>query len=224
MGQYRIAELNCEIETNSSTLLRNLARYETSFDYSPNLKISITNDILIQLMEEYEGYTADRIECEYISTEFSRSLFDFNGFPLRATAVEYDNCCVLFCCPFKEERICDMLPQDKIFAVDCPGIRLIDGVFYAYGTPFGCDGNRSKDIKLPIKAIVYVDSESYDSLKKLDTKSMVNAFIRSVMLAIRGERTKHTLFMLEKLMKVVDFYGVSDLKDTEFILERVTEN
>ena len=224
MGQYRISELNIEIETNSSTLIKNLARYETSFDYRPNLSLSITNDIMLDLMEEYAGHSADVIECEYISTEYARSLFDFNGFPLRATAVECDDCCVLFCCPFKEERICDLLPQDKIFAIDCPGIRLIDGIFYAYGTPFGLDGHRSKDIKLPIKAIVYVDAESYDSLKRLDTKNMVNAFIRSVMLAIRGERTKHSLFMLEKLMKVVDLYGVSDLKDVDFILEKVTDN
>lgn len=224
MGQYRISELNLEIETNSSTLIKNLARYETSFDYRPNLVLSITNDILLSLMEEYEGYSADVIECEYISTEYARALFDFNGFPLRATAVEHDGYCVLFCSPFKEYRICDFLPEEKVFAIDCPGIRLIDGVFYAYGTPFGLDGHRSKDIKLPIKCIVYVDKENFDSLKKLDTKNMVNAFIRSVMLAIRGERTKHSLFMLEKLMKVVDFYGVSDLNDVDFILEKVTEN
>lgn len=223
MGQYRISDLNLEIETNSSTLLKNLARYEVSFDYKPNLVLSITDDILLQLMEEYEGYPRDVIECEYITTEYARAMFDFNGFPIRATAVQYENECVLFASPFEEKRLYDSLPADKVFAVDSPSVRLISNVFYAYGTPFGLDGEKSKDIKVPVKSIVFVD-ERFDSLKKLDTKDMVSMFIRAVMLSIRSERIKHTLFMLEKLMKVVDIYGVGDLKDVDFILEKVTEN
>ncbi len=223
MGQYRISELNFEIETNSSTLLKNLARYEVSFDYKPNLTMSITDDILLQLMEEYEGYSRDIIECEYLSTEYARSMFDFNGFPIRATAVEHEGQAVLFASPFEEKRVYDELPQDKVFAVDVPGVRLISQVFYAYGTPFGLDGDKSKDIKVPVKSIVFVDSTRFDSLKKLDTKDMVSMFIRAVMLSIRSERTKHTLYMLEKLMKVVDIYGVGDLKDVDFILDKVTE-
>lgn len=224
MGQYRISDLNVEVETNSSTLIRNLARYETSFEYKPNLSLSITNDILLQLMEEYEGYTADVIECEYISTEFARSLFDFNGFPMKATIVEYDGYAVLFASPFEEQDVNGALEPFNVVSYDYSSVRLISSVFYAYGTPFGVMGDKSVDTKLPIKSIVYVDSNRFDSLKRLDTKDMVAMFIRSVMLAIRSERTKHSLFMLEKLMKVVKFYGVSDIKDIDFILEKTTED
>ncbi|MDO4748082.1 MAG: hypothetical protein Q4A12_02780 [Eubacteriales bacterium] len=223
MGQYRISDLNIEVDTNSKTLIRNLAPYEVEFDYKPNLSLSITDDILLQLMDEYEGYTSDIIECEYISTEFARALFDFNGFPMKATAVEHDGSAVIFASPFTDVDVNMYLPSDKIFAYNDVAVRLISSLFYAYGTPFGLKGDLSTEKKLPIKSIVYVDNERFDSLKRLDTKDMVSMFIRSVMLAIRSERTKHTLFMLEKLMKVVDFYGVSDLNDIDFILEKVTE-
>ncbi len=223
MGQYRIAELNLEVFSNSKTLLKNLEPFETTFDYKPNLSLSMTDDILLQYMEEYEGYTSDVIECVYLSTEFSRALFDFNGFPIEATAVEHEGSAVLFSAPFEDYKVIDKLKTDKAFSVDYPAIRLISSVFYAYGTPFGLDGDKALDKKFPLKSIVFVDSERFDSLKTLDTKDMVNMFIRAVTKSMKSDRTKHTLFMLEKLMHKIKFYGVSDLSDLDFILERVTE-
>lgn len=223
MGQYRISDLNIEINTNSKTLQNNLEQYVTSFDYKPNLILSITDDILLQYMEEYEGYTADEIELEYISTEYARALFDFNGFAITATAVEHEGSVVLFAAPFSDMKVADFLPEGKVYVIDNPGIRLINGEFIVYGTPFGLLGDKSKDVSFPLKSIVFVDKERFDSLKLLDTKDMVKMFLRAVMLSIRSDRTKHTLFMLEKLMKVVKFYGVSDLSDVDFILEHTTE-
>lgn len=223
MGQYRISDLNIEIKTNSSTLKNNLAPYRTSFDYKPNLTLSMSDDILLQYMEEYDGYSADIVECEYLSTEFARALFDFNGFPIKSTAVEYEGNAVLFSAPFDENNILSSLPSKIIYSVDCPAIRLIQSVFYAYDTPFGLHGDLSKPNKLPVKSIVFVDSERFNSLKRLDTKDMVSMFMRAVYHSIRSERTKHTLYMLEKVMHVVDFYGVGDIKDVKFILDRVTE-
>lgn len=223
MGQYRISELNIEIDTNSQTLKRNLAPYEAKFDYKPNLSLSISDDMLLQFMEEYEGYSADVVECEYLSTEYSRALFDFNGFPIKATAVEYDGSAVLFSAPFEENDVLNNLPSNITFVVDSPAVRLINSVFYAYDTPFGLYGDKSKPRKLPVKSIVFVDSERFDSLKRLDTKDMVSMFMRAVYHSIRSERTKHTLYMLEKVMHVVNFYGVGDISDVKFILDRVTE-
>lgn len=224
MGQYRISELNVEIQTRSQTLLNNLKPYETSFDYKPNYTLSISDDILLQFMEEYEGYTADVIECVYLSTEYSRTLFDFNGFSMKSTAVKYDNSCVLFSNVDNEKDIHTTIPDDIIFSVDYPAIRLISDVFYAYDSPFGLHGDKSKKEKLPVKSIVFVDKDRFDSLKQLDTKDMVSLFLRAVNASIKSDRTKHTLFVLEKLMHRVKFYGVRDLSDIDFILEKVTED
>jgi len=223
MGQYRISELNIEVETNSKTLLNSLKPYETSFDYKPNLVLSMSDDLLLQYMEEYDGYTADEVECEYLTTEYARSLFDFNGISLLSVGVEHDNSAVLFASPFQQSDVNAFLPQDKVFAVNVPAIRLIGTDFFVYDTPFGMYGDKSRPVRLPLKSIVFVDSERFDSLKRLDTLDMVSMFMRAVMHSIHGERTKHTLYMLEKIMKKVDFYGVANLYDVNFILEHVTE-
>lgn len=223
MGQYRISELNIEVTTNSKTLQKSLKPYETSFDYKPNLSLSMSDDILLQYLEEYDGYTADEVECEYLTTEYARALFDFNGISMKSTGVEYDGCATLFASPFEEKEVYTSLPDDKVFVINTPAIRLIGTDFFVYDTPFGMHGDKVKTARLPLKSIVFVDNKHFDSLKRLDTLDMVSMFIRAVMQSIHGERTKHTLYMLEKIMKKVDFYGVGNLSDVEFILEHVTE-
>ena len=131
---------------------------------------------------------------------------------------------MLFSAPFEETKVADLLPPDMLFTADAPAVRLINDVFYAYGTPFGLYGDKARDVKLPVKSIVFVDKERFNSLKRLDTKYMVSMFMRAVYHSIRSERTKHTLFMLEKVMRKVKFYGVGALSDVPFILDRVTED
>jgi len=222
MKQYRISELNLEIKTNSQTLLNNLKPYETQFDYKPNLTLSISDDLLNQYAEEYEDYTLDEIENIFLSTEFARSLFDFNGFAMACTAVEHNGSAVLFASPVENVELYPLLPADKVFCVDYPAIRFIRTDVFAYDSPFGLNGDKAKDRKLPIKSIVFVDSERFSSINKVDTKDLVYMFIRSVTASLHSDRTKHTLFMLEKMMHVVDFYGVSDLSDIDAILDTVS--
>lgn len=221
MGQYRIAELNCEINTNSTTLGKSLERYETSFDCAPNLILSISDDRLLQLMTENEGVTADRIECNALATLFSRELFDFNGFPMRSIAVENGEKSVLFSSPYANNDMLQFIPPEKIFCADFPAVRQIHNDFFVYDTPFGERAEYAKDNKLAMTSIVFVDSRHFDSLKKIDASDYVPFFMKAVSQNIYDERTKHTLFVLEKLSHAVNFFGVSDLSDLDFILERV---
>lgn len=223
MGIYRISDLNIEIVTNSATVAEAIRPYEVQYHEQPNLSLSLTDDRLLELMEDNEGYTADTIETIYMATLYCWALFDFNGFPMRATAVEHDGKAILFAAPFDNNvDFMTMLPQDKVFTYKYPGIRMQDDLYYAFDTPFGLEGKLAKQgKKLPLSAIVFVDGERFDSLRTLEAKDFVPMFMRSVALNVRHERTKHTLFILERVMHRVKFYGVRDLNDIDFILERV---
>lgn len=223
MGFYRISDLNIEINTNSATVAEAIKPYEVHYKETPNLTLHLTDDRLIELMEENEGYTADIIETAYMATLYCWALFDFNGFPIRATAVEQDGNAILFAAPFDESvDLMAMLPKDKVFSYNYPGVRMQDDLYYAFDTPFGLNGKYAKQgKKLPLTSIVFVDSGRFDSLRVLEAKDFVPMFMRAVALNIRHERTKHTLFVLERVMHRVKFFGVHDLNDVDFILERV---
>lgn len=223
MDLYRISDLNIEIKTNSATLQSALSRYKVDYQEKPNITLSMTDDLLLEYMEENEGVTADVVESTYLSTLYCWSLFDFNGFPIRATAVERDGECVLFASPYDEGfDPVTMVSSAKVFAYNYPGVRMQDEDFYVFDTPFGLLGSKSKTgKKLKLSSIVFVDREKFDSLRRLEAKDFVPMFMRAVAQNIRHERTKHTLFVLERVMHRVQFFGVRDLTDFRFIIERV---
>ena len=78
-----------------------------------------------------------------------------------------------------------------------------------------------KLLKLKLKSIVFVDSKRFDSLRAIEAKDFVPLFMHAVSQNVRQERTKHTLFILERVMHRVKFFGVGDVNDMDFILERV---
>lgn len=223
MALYRISDLNVEIKTNSPTLAENIRRYEVTYQADPNITLEMSDDRLLEMMEEYEGMTADMVESLYMATLYSWAIFDFNGFPIRAVGVESDGECVLFAAP--DEKTIDLnsvIPRDKAFVYDYPGIRMQDDDYYVFDTPFGNYGNISRTgFKLKLKSIVFVDSQRFDSLRSLESKDFVTLFMHAVSENVRQERTKHTLFILERVMHRVKFFGVGDVNDIDFILDRV---
>ena len=223
MALYRISDLNVEIKTNSPTLADSIRRYAVTYQADPNVVLEMSDDRLIEMMEENEGVTSDVIENMYIATLFSWALFDFNGFPMRAVGVEHDGVCTLFAAPDDSSvDLNDVIPEDLAFVYDYPGIRMQDDDYFVFDTPFGKNGFRSKTgRKLKLSSIVFVDSKRFDSLRKIEAKDFVPLFMHAVSENCRQERTKHTLFILERVMHRVDFYGVRDVNDLDFILERI---
>lgn len=223
MALYRISDLNIEIKTNSPTLAENIRRYEANYSADPNITLEMSDDRLIEMMEEYEGMTADMVESLYMATLYSWAIFDFNGFPIRAVGVENDGECTLFAAP--DDSSVDlnlMIPRDKAFVYDYPGIRMQDDDYYVFDTPFGDHGGESTTgKKLRLKSIVFVDCMRFDSLRAIEAKDFVPLFMHAVSRNVRQERTKHTLFILERVMHRVKFFGVGDVNDFDFILERV---
>lgn len=223
MALYRISDLNIEIKTNSPSLAESIRRYEVTYQAEPNVTLAVNDDRLIELMEENEGVTADTVESIYLATLFSWALFDFNGFPMRAVGVENDGVCTLFAAPDEPSvDLSTLIPQESAFVYNFPGIRMEDDSYYVFDTPFGLNGMKSKTgRKLKLQSIVFVDSQRFDSLREIEAKDFVPLFMHAVSANCRQERTKHTLFILERVMHRVKFFGVRDLSDFDFILERV---
>ncbi|MBQ3330459.1 MAG: hypothetical protein IJG87_04680 [Ruminococcus sp.] len=223
MALYRISDLNVEIKTKSPTLAQNIKRYEVTYKADPNIILEMSDDRLLEMMEEYEGMTADAVESLYMATLYSWAIFDFNGFPIKAIGVENDGSCVLFAAPDDDSiDLVRCVPRDKAFVYNYPGIRMQDDDYYVFDTPFGVYGNMSvTGKKLILKSIVFIDRYRFDSLRSIEAKDFVPLFMRAVSQNVRQERTKHTLFILERVMHRVKFYGVGDVSDFDFILERV---
>ena len=178
MALYRISDLNIDIKTNSPTLAESIRRYEVIYKAEPNVTLELSDDRMLELMEEYEGMTADVVESTYMATLYSWAIFDFNGFPIRAVGVESDGECVLISAPDDPSvDLVSLIPQDKAFVYNYPGIRMQDDDYYVFDTPFGLNGNRSTPgKKLRLRSIVFVDRYRFDSLREIEAKDFVPLF------------------------------------------------
>ena len=110
-------------------------------------------------------------DCEYLCTggSFYRQLLQFDGLLLHASAVVLDGKAYLFSAPCgtgksTHTRLWLDVFGDRAFILndDKPALRLVDGVWYAYGTPWSGKEDISANCGVPIGGICYLH-QSYEN-------------------------------------------------------------
>ncbi|MBR2042223.1 MAG: hypothetical protein IJ945_07625 [Oscillospiraceae bacterium] len=109
--------------------------------------------------------------------QFHSHLLHFGGMMLHSSAVEVDGKAYLFSGPSgmgksTHTRLWQSVFGEKacVFNDDKPALRRIDGIWYAYGTPWcGKDGiNRNK--KVPLAGICFLKRGEENKIRRLDPK------------------------------------------------------
>lgn len=154
---YKIADLTVEMDTFGRTE-KQAAPYLIDGPQTPDFVVTGDPE---KLREEYPEFSLD--DCEYMSTgrNFYIKLLKHDGLLVHSSAVVVDGKAYIFSAPsgtgksthtklwlkkFGRERAF-MLNDDK------PAIRLIDGVFYASGTPWSGKYDYSTNASVPLAGI-----------------------------------------------------------------------
>lgn len=164
---------------------------------------------------------------EYFRTEleFNRHLLNHQGFLLHASAISFHGKAYCFCGwsgtgksthtanwlkVFGEEQVC-IINDDK------PALRLVDGKWFAYGTPWSGKTNTSRNIKCPIGAIFILKQAEYNAVKTVSNFEKVkslNACLEAPMLA--AERSI-ALQHMDKLIDSIPIFGLACRPDEEAV-------
>lgn len=160
-------------------------------------------------------------DCEYLSTggSFYRQLLNFNGMLLHSSAVVMDGYAYLFSAPcgtgksthttmwretFGYDRVI-MLNDDK------PALRLEDGRWYAYGTPWSGKTPQNTNIRVPVGGICVLTRGETNEIEPFGGTAAALAILeqtaRPAGLEIRGR-------MLELLDSLLNLVPVWKLKCT----------
>ena len=107
--------------------------------------------------------------------QFYRELLKYNGIMLHSSAVTYEGRAYLFSGPCgmgksTHTRLWQKVFGDKavVFNDDKPAIRKLDGVYYAYGTPWcGKDGINA-NMKLPLAGICFLKRGEQNTIRRLN--------------------------------------------------------
>ena len=211
MSIYRIASLYVELNTFGRTEGQ---AYPYLIDGN-RYDICITSDIQ-KAKNIYPELSDD--DCEYMATavDFYRQLLNFDGFMLHSSCIVVDGRAYLFTAnpgTGKSTHTSLWLQQfgDRAFILndDKPAVRLEDGVWYAYGTPWSGKHDISVNARAPVAGIACLERGEINEIEPFSGRDAVLALLRQ---CNRPKAAEYRIKLLELLDKLITQVPVWKLK------------
>lgn len=154
---------------------------------------------------------------------FYLHLLRFGGMMLHASAVEYQGKAYLFSgpCGVGKSTHTRLWQQTfgeavQVFNDDKPALRLVDGQWYAYGTPWcGKDGiNQNK--KVPLAGICFLKQARQNSIRKLSAQEAIPLLMTQTRSKFRlASNLELLLSHLDKLIRMIPIYELENVADAD---------
>lgn len=188
MSKYKIADLIVQMDTHGRA--EKQAR-PYLFETEEKAELVVCSDAL-DLHKKHPHLSED--DCEYIGTgsSFYRRLVHHNGIMLHASCVVVDDRAYLFSAPSGTGKSTHTMLWLKLFGErayilndDKPAIRVIDGEVFVYGTPWSGKNDCSRNAKVPLGGIAFVNRAEENFIRPMDPNQAIfeimNQTVRSTL-------------------------------------------
>ena len=215
MAIYKIADFIVELKNKYDYTDRQCQEYRTEDSLIPDFSVSVTEEEIEKELAVNEISDRGYAESVCIYRNLCFQILSRDAFLLHAAVVEVDGRGYAFLArsgvgKSTHIRLWNELLGDKLTIVngDKPIVRLIDGKFYAYGTPWCGKDGINKNMKVPLKAICFLRRGEKNTARRLMGLEAISAlagqtFMRFRDKAILDEAIKH----LESLVQSIPSQG-----------------
>lgn len=212
MKHYRIADLRVAMDSFGRTATQ-AAPYEIHIDGEPDIVIHPITE-----MYQKAHPTVPLDVCEYMCTgsAFYTQLLRFDGMMLHSSCVVMDGKAYLFTAPCgtgKSTHTGLWLKQfgDRAYILndDKPALRLVDGVWYAYGTPWSGKYDINKNACAPVAGIAVLKQNAVNSIEPYTGSNAIEDILMQV---VRPKTTEYRILVLEILDRLLSKIPVWELK------------
>lgn len=213
--RYRIADLEVEMETFGRTLQQAEAyRVESTGDVDITIDCDATE--ILKLNPSFP----DEETAMYMGSGaiFSRHLLDFNGTYLHASAVILDGKAYLFSAnsgvgkSTHTEKWCRLFGAEYLND-DKPALRLVDGKWYAYGTPWSGKHDLSSPKGAPVGGIAFVTRGQENTICPMEPGKAVPLFMNQSLWRLERDQMERQLVLLDKLVRSVPLWELTCRND-----------
>ena len=214
MSKYKIAELNVIMNPIHEMLKERGAKYLFDFDDKEDIVAVLTEQEIADRHADCPTLTPD--ECEYLWTGagFYEKLLQFQGMFLHASAVAVGGKAYLFSAPCGVGKSTHTALWQEYFGADKaviinddkPAIRLIDGKFYVFGTPFSGKSDKNENVKVPLKAICFLEQADKNSIRKMSAVESLMQIFNQTLRPVDTEKMEQLIFLVDKLLKNIPVY------------------
>ncbi len=184
MKQFIIAGHKTEYHVRGKLLEERSAPYKANFDSNEAaIRLNIKEDFIKNKIAEIPYLTFDEHEYMWTCEAFYNELLRHNGLMLHSSCIEKDGYAYLFSARSGTGKSTHThmwlkkLSGTRIINDDKPALIFENGVWYACGTPFSGKTDENLDVKIPVRAIVFLHRSETNQVKKMPPALAVTQFI-----------------------------------------------
>ncbi len=191
---------------------RSRAYLSENQDEKEDFCISVPDDVLKRKIELLPQLTADECYYVYMGEAFYYKLLNYSGVLLHASCIEKDGVAYLFSAKSGVGKSTHThlwmkkFPDVRMINDDKPAVRLMDGKYYACGTPFSGKNDESANAVVPIKAIVFLERDTENSITRISPQSAIPLFMAQTIRPSRADTMDKLLTVLDSVLKNVPVY------------------
>ena len=188
-------------------------------DYLVNEDVS--PDIIIK--EEYydvkgwPGLNPDLLAYMDSGQIFYSGLLKYDGMMLHSSAIELEGGAYLFSGPSGVGKSTHTslwqkeFPSARLFNDDKPALRKIDGVWYAYGTPWSGKHGININMRVPLRGICFLRQGEENSIRRLSKLEAVSTVMSQTIRGFKTERGLDKLInTLGQLVEDIPIYELTN--------------
>lgn len=209
METFDIAKLKVQMDARGELLRARTRAYLCAPTDTPDMVLDLPEDFFEAKHKAFPQLTLD--ECRYTWTgeAFYAKLLRFSGLLMHASCIEKDGQAYLFSAKSGTGKSthtnlwmqafgdCCIINDDK------PAVRKIDGTFCACGTPFSGKFDISKNVQIPIRALVFLERGTENSIKPIPPAKAIPLFLSQTLRPPKKEVMAQMLDLLGDLLESV---------------------
>lgn len=180
---------------------------------APDFTVEVPEDVLKEAISKNPEYSDDYIEALEIYRIICKKMLKYDAMLMHCAAISVDNEAYLFTAVSGTGKTTHISLWKKKFKEKCivvngdkPILRLIDGKFYACGTPWRGKENYGENIMVPIKAICILERGVENSIKKIAPYDAISTVITQTLRTNDMDEMDKMLSLTDKLLEKVPFY------------------
>ncbi len=216
MGRYAIAGLKVDMDCSGRT--RKQAEAYAAPAEGP-ADMEIVCDVAHVLERNPQITTEDMAEYLGSAMVFAKELLNFDGMYLHASAVVLEGKAYLFSAPSGTGKSTHTEKWCRLFGAtylndDKPVLRLIDGVWMAYGTPWSGKHDLSAPIGVPLGGLIYIHRGQENTIRKLSPEEAVPRLMSQTLWRHKTpDSMEKQLALLDKLLRQFPLWLLSCRND-----------
>lgn len=213
-----LAEINFCIDNKYSYIEEMCKDYQT--DEPAQVCVVATDDQINA--EGDEGFDRGYLESLAIYRQIADKIIDYGGFLMHGVVADIQGSGVAFLAKSgvgksTHTALWQEVLGEKMTVVngDKPLIRIIDGVVYAYGTPWAGKEKNQTNTKTQLKKICFIERAEINSCAEISKETVLERLFTQIYKPKEGLKIAATMDLMEKVISNCRFYTIRCNKEIE---------